>query len=104
MSDLLTVPPSIPTSITRSVPVTTVTEAPVSFSVRPSRRNPDTIVVTLAVPGEGTRRVALLRLTDGGTGVTIRTLDGNPREKSSTDNTQTVISVSVADLTEEVEG
>lgn len=72
---------------------TTIAEAPEvtvpeGFFVRPSKKRPDVMVVGVEVDGER-KRVALLRVVEGQ--VKVRTLDGNPREKSSTTNTQSEV-------------
>lgn len=78
---------------------TVTVESPVEFYARPSAKNDDTIVVGLEANGER-RRVALLRVEDGA--VKIRTLDGNPRERSSQeDGTQRVFRVDLDELTDD---
>ena len=67
---------------------------------RPSRKQPDTAIVVGVRTAEGEdKRIVLLRLEDDGETVKLRALSGNPRERSSTANTQAVARVAVADLT-----
>lgn len=85
--------PTFPTSQTVAVP------QPVNLTVRASKKNPDTIVV--GVEANGTRkRVALVRVLDA-ENIRVRTLDGNPRERSSKAETQTVLEFNLSDLSDD---
>lgn len=77
----------------------TVTE-PVDLYVRESRKQPGVLVVGIQ-SGDTRKRVALVRVEDGGNTVKVRTLDGDPKERSSKALTQRVLRLRTEALTED---
>lgn len=79
-------------------PVEPVEPTPL-FTIRPSLKRPnDVAVVELNHPDGGTFRTVLVRLNDDDT-VTVRLLDGDPSERSSSSETQAVATLNVSELT-----
>lgn len=69
------------------------------FTIRPSLKRPDSAaVVVLNHPYGESLRTVLVRYDDVADTVKVRLLDGNPRERSSSSETQAVAVLNVAEL------